>query len=48
MENLRKEIDAEKKSGLAQQQQVGLLMTHLEAAKEFGQMVVDMYIAALW
>jgi hypothetical protein len=46
--NLHKEIDAEKKSGLALQQQVGLLMTRLEAAKELGQTVVDMYIAALW
>jgi hypothetical protein len=46
-ENLRKEIDAEKKSGLALQQQVGLLTKHLEAAKESGQTVVDLYVAAL-
>jgi hypothetical protein len=48
VERLRKEIDAEKKSGLALQQQVGLLTKHLEAAKELGQTVVDMYIVALW
>jgi hypothetical protein len=47
-ENLHKEIDAEKKSGLALQQQVGLLTKHLEVAKEPGQMVVDLYVAALW
>jgi hypothetical protein len=33
---------------LALQQQVGLLTKHLEVAKELGQTVVDMYIAALW
>jgi seryl-tRNA synthetase len=46
-ENLREEIDAEKKSGLAQQQQVGLLTKRLEASKELGQTMVDLYVAAL-
>jgi hypothetical protein len=48
VENLCKEIDVKKKSGLALLQQVGLLTKRLEAAKELGQTVVDMYIAALW
>jgi seryl-tRNA synthetase len=46
-ENLHEEIDVEKKSGLAQQQQVGLLMKRLEASKELGQTMVDLYVAAL-
>jgi hypothetical protein len=46
-DNLRKELNAEKESGLAPQQQVGLLTERLEAAKGLGLAIVKMYVAAL-
>jgi hypothetical protein len=46
-DNLRKELNAEKESGLALQQQVALLMGCLEATKGLGLATVKMYVATL-
>jgi predicted RNase H-like nuclease (RuvC/YqgF family) len=45
--NLHKEIDAEKTSSLALQQQVGLLIERLEATKVLGLSAAKMYVDAL-
>jgi hypothetical protein len=47
-DNLRKEIDAKKKSSLALQQQVELLTGCLEAVKGLALATVKMYVAVLW